>query len=154
MSRRARERTILELIHEQDIHSQAELVKALEFRGLDVTQATVSRDMKRLGLVKLPLSGGKARYAAPEEAVLPPPDSVEATLRSACEQFVTEVGNCEALLLVKTLNGRANAVAIAIDEARIPEVAGTIAGDDTLLIVLRRGEDRLTLLATLQDMLR
>lgn len=153
MNRRARERTILEIVREREVHSQAELVKALEIRGLEVTQATVSRDMKRLGLIKLPIAGGRARYAAPQEAILAPSDSVAAALRSACDQFVTEVAPCDTILLVKTLVGRANAVAIAIDEARIGEVAGTIAGDDTILVILRKAEDKDRVLELLQQQL-
>jgi transcriptional regulator of arginine metabolism len=142
MNRALRERLILELVSSQPVHTQHQLVQALRQRGLRVTQATVSRDVKRLGLVKVLDREGHYRYAPAQAAREQAPPAARAKLLAAFREFVTGVDWGEALVLVKTLSGRANAVAAAIDEARMPEVAGTVAGDDTILVVVRRTEDR------------
>jgi transcriptional regulator of arginine metabolism len=140
VNRAARERTIREIVAAQPIGTQQELARALARRGVAVTQATVSRDAKRLGLVKTSNPQGSYRYAVANGAPANP--STEENLRNAFREFVTAVENGEAFFLVKTLPGRANAVGIAIDEACRPELAGTIAGDDTILVLVRRGRDR------------
>lgn len=145
MNRRSRHRAILEIVHAHPVHSQAELAAELGRRGLQATQATVSRDVRQLGLLKLPVPGGGARYVAPDD--LPPPaerlaDDRNDSLRDACRQFVTEIDSGAALVVLKTLTGRANAVAVAIDECRFPEIVGTLAGDDTILLIVRRPADR------------
>lgn len=137
--RKARQRAILEIVDERAIHNQAELVAALEDRGLDATQATVSRDVRALGLVKVPVAGGGARYARPGSA--PEVDDPTEQLRDVAG-FVLGLDEGGGLLLVKTPSGHANAVAVAIDGCRFPEVAGTIAGDDTILVVTRKAADR------------
>lgn len=141
MSRQLREHRILEIVQRRPIRTQEELVRALEEEGFEVTQATVSRDIKRLGLVKIPDRDGY-RYAPPAALVGPPPTAAEEQLRQAFAEFVLGVEAGEALLVVKTRAGGANAVAVVLDAARLPEVAGTIAGDDTILVVLRRAADR------------
>ena len=141
MNRAARERTIREIVAEQPIGTQEDLARALARRGVRVTQATVSRDVKRLGLVKLADAGGAYRYAVANGSATANPSTQE-NLRNAFREFVTAIENGEAFFLVKTLPGRANAVGIAIDEARRPELAGTIAGDDTILVLVRRARDR------------
>ena len=141
MNRAARERTIREIVTAHPIGTQEELARALARRGVRVTQATVSRDVKRLGLVKLSDAGGAYRYAVANGAPAANA-STEENLRNALREFVTSLENGEAFFVVKTLPGRANAVAIAIDEARRPELAGSIAGDDTILVLVRRARDR------------
>ena len=141
MNRAARERTIRQIVTAQPIGTQEELARALARRGVSVTQATVSRDVKRLGLVKTSDARGAYRYAVANGAAAANP-STEENLRNAFREFVTSLENGEAFFLVKTLPGRANAVGIAIDEARRPELAGTIAGDDTILVLVRRARDR------------
>ncbi|MER3456874.1 MAG: arginine repressor [candidate division GAL15 bacterium] len=142
MNRAQRERLILEIISAQAVQTQQELVHALRRRGLRVTQATVSRDVKRLGLVKVPDAQGRYRYAPPEGLREVTAPAAQEKLASAFREFVTGVDWGEGLVLVKTLSGRANAVAAAIDEARMPEIAGTVAGDDTIVVVVRRAGDR------------
>jgi transcriptional regulator of arginine metabolism len=141
VNRPARERTIREIVTAQPIGTQEELARALARRGVAVTQATVSRDVKRLGLVKTSDAHGAYRYAVANGAPASSP-STEENLRNAFREFVTALENGEAFFLVKTLPGRANAVGIAIDEARRPELAGTIAGDDTILVLVRRARDK------------
>ena len=141
MNRAAREKTIREIIAARPVRTQEDLAQALARRGVKVTQATVSRDVKRLGLVKLSDARGAYHYAAANGAAAANP-STEENLRNAFREFVTSLENGEAFFLVKTLPGRANAVGIAIDESRRPELAGTIAGDDTVLVLVRRAQDR------------
>jgi transcriptional regulator of arginine metabolism len=141
MNRTARERAILEIVASHPGATQEVLVRELGRRGAPVTQATVSRDVKRLGLVKVADREGAYRYAVANGASPGSPSSAE-NLRNAFREFVTGVDTGEAFFLVKTLPGRANAVGIAIDEARRPELAGTIAGDDTILVLVRRARDR------------
>ena len=141
MSRRVREQAILELIDAEPVGNQDEIVDRLRGRGIPATQATVSRDIKRLGLVKTPAGGGGYRYAAP--AVRPrSPQRGRRQLKIMSEQFLTKVEPGGALLVLKTLSGRANALAVALDEARLEEIVGTIAGDDTILVIARDARDR------------
>ncbi len=153
MTRQRRERAILEIVRSRPVATQAELVRALRQQGLRVTQATVSRDLKRLGLVKVVGPDGTYHYALPDAVRATPTPAAHENLRAAFRAFVTEVDQGEAIVLVKTLSGRANAVAIALDEARIPEIAGTVAGDDTILVVVRRNADRPRVIRILQDLL-
>ncbi len=153
MTRQERERAILEIVRSRPVATQAELVAELRRRGLRVTQATVSRDLKRMGLVKVAGPDGTYHYAPPDALRTTPPPAAWENLRAAFRAFVTEVDQGEAIVLVKTLSGRADAVAIAIDEARIPEIAGTVAGDDTILVVVRRVKDRPRVVRALRELL-
>jgi transcriptional regulator of arginine metabolism len=142
VSRRVREQAILELIDAEPVGNQDEIVDRLRARGIAATQATVSRDVKRLGLVKAPAGGaGGYRYAAP---ALRPRSTQRGRrqLKIACEQFLTKIEPGGALLVLKTLSGRANALAVALDECRLDEIVGTIAGDDTILVIARDPRDR------------
>lgn len=141
MNRPARERAILEIISSHPVGTQDELARELARRGVAVTQATVSRDVKRLGLVKVAGADGGYRYAVNGVTGEARP-SADENLRTAFREFVTGLDSGEAFFVVKTLPGRANAVGIAIDEVRRPEVAGTIAGDDTILVIVREVRDR------------
>ena len=151
LSRRAREQAISEIVDDGVVSNQTTLVDLLRERGFEVTQATVSRDIKRLGLIKRPARHGGYRYAAPGTAS-PSAQRTQRQLRSACEEFVTKIEIGHSILVLKTLNGRANAVAVALDECHLPEVVGTLAGDDTILIVARDGRDRGKLIQMLESM--
>jgi transcriptional regulator of arginine metabolism len=141
VSRRVREQAILELIESEEVSNQDEIVERLRARHIQATLATVSRDVKRLGLVKTQAGGGGYRYAAP--AVRPrSTQRGRRQLKVACEQFLTKVEPGGALLVLRTLTGRANALAVALDECRLDEIVGTIAGDDTILVIARDQRDR------------
>ncbi len=131
-----RTRKIREIITQQSIETQADLVAALRRGGIRVTQATISRDMKRLGLVKVPSSNGGYRYALPGASPSPAPEAAE-HLRSVFAEFVTGIESALDLILVKTEPGGAQPVAQAIDDMRWRDVAGTVAGEDTILLVPR-----------------
>lgn len=131
MTKRERHAAILELVREQRVTSQEALRELLAHRGFEVAQATLSRDIHELRLVKVPDAEGVAHYTLPEEWELTPPLQ---RLLSTLYLSADGVGN---LLVVKTLTGGAPPVALAIDWEEWPEVLGTIAGDDTILIILR-----------------
>lgn len=134
MSKRERHGTLLDVIREHRVTSQEILRELLNERGFDVTQATVSRDIRELRLVKVPGAEGTPHYTLPEEwENTPPLETLLPTLFLSAEG----TGN---LLVVKTMTGGAQAVALAIDWEEWPEVLGTIAGDDTILIILRDAE--------------
>ena len=149
MSRHTREQAILEVIEANVVHNQAQLVGLLQARGIDTSQTTVSRDIKRLGLIKRPARGAY-RYAAPETVA--GRRRGRQHLRSACEQFLTKISSGESLLVLRTLTGRANALAVAIDECGIAEITGTLAGDDTVLLVMRETKDRVKVREMLEEM--
>jgi transcriptional regulator of arginine metabolism len=132
MTKRARHQAILELVGEYRIASQENLRELLVTRGVDVTQATLSRDIRELRLVKVPDAEGGMVYKLPPEVwdQTPPLRRLLATLFVSAEG----VGN---LLVIKTMTGGAQPVGSALDWEEWPEVLGTVAGDDTILIILR-----------------
>lgn len=148
MSRLQRQQAILRVVSDHSVRSQRDLIAHLEAEGHNATQATVSRDVRQLGLVKLPLPEGGSQYGLPgkSEATLPSDDE----LRQACQQFVTSVGPASAMVVIKTQSGHANAAAIAFDRAQLPEVVGTLAGDDTVLVLLDSEESQKALLQRLR----
>jgi transcriptional regulator of arginine metabolism len=132
MNRAERQAAIQRLIHEQPISTQTELAEALGREGHDVVQTTVSRDVHELGLVKLRDAKGRLVYAFPEDATGFDEDVADAVARWALT--VEPSGN---LVVVTTPYGYAQALAQAIDVARHPQIAGTVAGENTILLVAR-----------------
>ena len=132
MNRAERQAAIQRLIREQAISTQTELAEALRREGHDVVQTTVSRDVHELGLVKVRHRSGRLAYAFPEDAAGFDEDVAEALARWAL--IVEPSGN---LVVVTTPYGYAQALAQAIDVARHPYVAGTVAGENTILVVAR-----------------
>ncbi len=130
MSKLVRHKRITELIGNEAIYTQEDLRNQLRRSGIHVNQATLSRDLRELGLVKT--VNGYALPAA-EEAGGPPLPAVEHLLR----EFVVDVREAENLLVLKTTPGSAQPVAAALDSSDWPELVGTIAGDDTILIVTK-----------------
>lgn len=147
--RRARERAILRIIDERPIRTQGELVSALGREGFDVTQATVSRDIQRLGIVKLRANGG-SRYARPGPET-PAPVS-RRVLEIALREFAVGIDSGDALLSIRTQSGCANAVAVAIDESELGGVVATLAGDDSILVLCRSTVDRTGLMGELKEL--
>lgn len=150
VSRRARERAILEIIEDWPIRTQDDLVRALEGRGFEVTQATISRDLRRLGLVKLRDVEGRSRYAAPGPDQAAPVS--RRVLQTALREFATDIMTGDALVVIRTQSGCANAVAVAIDEADLDGVVATLAGDDTIFVLLASREDRPSVLDELEEL--
>ncbi|HEY8421261.1 MAG TPA: arginine repressor [Thermoclostridium sp.] len=124
---------ILEIIENYDIETQDELVAKLKEHGMDVTQATVSRDIKELRLVKVTNAEGKARY----KAMSNDSNVISDRLLTILREGHVSIDYANNILVIKTLPGMAQAVASAIDSLGWPEIVGTIAGDDTIMIVTR-----------------
>jgi transcriptional regulator of arginine metabolism len=130
-----RQAAILELVRRDQIASQETLRQRLLERGFDVTQATLSRDIKELGLVKRAAGG----YQAPGGESRPAA-TAEATLRRTAREFLRSWEVVQNLIVLRTDPGRAQNLAVDIDRANLPEIAGTIGGDDTILVVTRDPE--------------
>lgn len=133
MSRRERERAILEIVADRVVKTQAELAEALAERGHEVTQSTVSRDVRRLGLVKVPLPEGGVRWTRPDPGEAPP--AAGRRLDRLLREEVRRVEPGGALLALGTPPGSAGAVAAALDAADLPGLVATLAGDDTVLVL-------------------
>jgi transcriptional regulator of arginine metabolism len=131
--KRLRQTAILDLVERERVHSQERLRERLAARGFSVTQATLSRDIKELGLVKRSADG---TYQRPNGTVSPTP-AAESTLRRSAREFLRSWEQVQNLLVLKTDPGRAQILAIDIDQALLEGVAGTIGGDDTILVVAR-----------------
>jgi transcriptional regulator of arginine metabolism len=128
MSKTARHKAILNLLDEGPVESQETLQQRLERRGFEVGQATLSRDINELKLVK-----GRDGYRRAGESF--GPESVLPSVMHLARQFVIEMRQAQNLLVVKTTVGSAQPVAAALDASHWPEVIGTIAGDDTVLVI-------------------
>ena len=128
-----RQAAILELVRRESIASQETLRQRLVERGFDVTQATLSRDIKEIGLVKRAAGG----YQAPGTEPVRQPATAEATLRRTAREFLRSWEVVQNLIVLRTDPGRAQNLAVDIDRAALPEIAGTIGGDDTILVVTR-----------------
>jgi transcriptional regulator of arginine metabolism len=129
--KKARQGRILGIARKRPVRSQEELSSLLKQEGIGVTQATLSRDIRELGLVKV-----RGSYQLPGDvASIPSNDAV----RRAFEQFVIQTGLSGNIVIIKTAPGNAHSVGVVLDAAQWPEVMGTIAGDDTIFVLLRNG---------------
>jgi len=127
---------IRQIVDHEPVHSQEELRKRLQTMGFDVTQATLSRDIKELGLMKRAADG--AYQAAGANATVPSSAAAAAVaLSRALGEFLLSAEVAQQLVVVRTGPGQAQLLAIAVDRAQLPDVIGTIAGDDTILVICR-----------------
>lgn len=131
-----RQAKILELIKNHVIETQEELAEALARHGIPVTQATVSRDIKELQLNKIPVGDGRYRYAMSDEM---PPTSWDKR-RRILQDSILSVDFSENIIIVKALPGTASGVGLAIDNLGWPEMIGSVAGDDTVMCVIKPKE--------------
>lgn len=128
---------IREIISQRDIETQDELVDELRSAGFQVTQATVSRDIKELLLIKVPTDDGGYKYSLPTDQRYNPMQKLKRVLM---DNFV-QIDYSGNLVVMKCMPGTANSVAALIDNIEWPQVMGTISGDDTILIICRESED-------------
>lgn len=149
MNKAQRHLKIREIISQYDIETQDELVDKLREAGFHVTQATVSRDIKELHLVKVPTPDGRYKYSLPVDLRTNPQQKLK---RMLVDSFVS-IDHAENLIVLKTLPGNAQAVAALIDSLDWPEIMGTIAGDDTILIICKEKEKTGELARRFLDML-
>lgn len=131
---------IREIITQQEIETQDELVEALRAAGFQVTQATVSRDIKELTLIKVPMDDGRYKYSMPTDQRYNP---VQKLKRALVDSFV-HIDYTGNLVVIKCLPGTANSVAVLIDNMEWAEIMGSICGDDTILIICRTEENSIT----------
>lgn len=129
-----RQLKILELVAESEIHTQEELSAALKESGFNATQATISRDIKELHLQKIPGKTGGTHYAVNQDR-LRGESQTRDKYRSVLHQVLTSAVPAGNIGVVKTLSGTANAAAAALEAIRIENIIGTLAGDDTLLVL-------------------
>jgi transcriptional regulator of arginine metabolism len=127
-----RQSIVLDLIDREAITSQEQLRERLRERGIEVTQATLSRDIRDLGLVKR-AGDGAYRRAAPGDAAADP----RLTLRRAVAEFLRRIEAVQQLVVMRTDPGQAQSLAVALDRAHRADVVGTIGGDDTILVICR-----------------
>ena len=135
MDKYERQGAIMRLVEERRLATQSELAEALRDEGYEVVQTTVSRDVAQLGLVKARDEQGRLVYALPQAADLSRLEELTTAIRRWTLR-ITASGN---LVVVHTPSGYANALARALDEARLPEIAGTVAGDDTIFVAAAEG---------------
>ena len=145
ISKKARQAKIFEIISGHSVESQESLTALLRDDGMDVAQATVSRDIRELGLVKV-----RGRYqaaVAPQQPAFSP-----AALKSALTQFVIRTDTAGNILVIRTASGNAHSVCVALDAVEWPEVVGTIAGDDTIFVLARDPEECGKLLKRIREL--
>lgn len=128
-----RQSAILDVVGQEAVRSQEQLRQRLAARGFDVTQATLSRDIKELGLLKRSSDGA---YQPAADNTTSPANALD-TLSRALAEYLINIEQVQQLVVLKTGAGQAQLLALTIDRSRLPEVAGTLAGDDTILIIAR-----------------
>lgn len=145
-----RQVAIIDIIEKMHIETQEELAEALRQRGIKVTQATVSRDIKELRLLKVLTPMGTYKYATADKAENGLSDRF---IRMLAESLLS-VSASENLIVAKTLNGSANVAAEALDSLHWPEILGSIAGDNTILLIIRSREDVPGVVSRIQEMMK
>lgn len=146
MSKFDRQGAILRLVQEQSLSTQEEVAEALRGKGYDTVQTTVSRDIAQLGLVKVRDAEGKLVYSLPGAADL---DRLS-ELTSALRRWALSLEPSDNVLVIRTPPGHANALARALDAAGLSDVIGSVAGDDTIMIITRQGVPATALAAELR----
>lgn len=146
MNKKERHNLILKVILENEIATQEELTDSLSSLGLEVSQATLSRDINDLGLIKVSGKEKKSIYVKPFTVVNHISENIIELFRRVTVSMVV----ANNLLIVKTIEGNGSSVGMAVDQMKIPEILGTIAGDDTLLIVAKNNGDAEKILKSLK----
>ena len=129
-----RQKRIQDIILRESVSTQAELVKLLAKEGVQVTQATVSRDINELRLVRVPIGKGRHRYALAQYGG---DSDIEEQLSRLFQSFVQDVDRGENILVIRTADGHASGVALLLDRWKRDEIVGTLAGEDTILVIAR-----------------
>ena len=146
-----RQAMILEIIAQENIETQEQLLTRLQARGLRCTQATISRDIKQLHLVKEPAGQGVYKYAVSGNRTTL---NVAAKLRTIFRECIVSIDYAQNIVVVKTMAGLANAAAAALDGMNVPYMVGTLAGDDTAFLLMRDTESARTFCEEIHEMLR
>ncbi len=148
--KRERHEVVVDLINKYDIETQEELAAYLRQEGFDVTQATVSRDIRELKLAKISAGGGRQKYI-----ILSGDDTDlgDKYIRVLRDGFVS-MNMAQNILVIKTVQGMAMAVAAAVDAMKLPEIVGCIAGDDTIMAAIKTVEDTRAVMEKLEDIIK
>ncbi len=149
-SKESRQRLIAELVEDEFISTQAEIAEHLARRGIKVTQATISRDVTELRLVRLPAGSGRHRYRA---TPLTQQEDVIGELRQRFRLFVRDLDRGENVIVVSTDEGHASGIAYVLDKLDRDEIVGTLAGQNTILVVARSSAQAQTLLDEFEELL-
>lgn len=145
-----RQAMILEIIAQENIETQEQLLTRLQARGLRCTQATISRDIKQLHLIKEPVGQGVYKYAVSgNRATL----NVAAKLRTIFRECIVSIDYAQNMVVIKTMPGLANGACSALDNMDMNDIVGSLAGDDTALLVMRNTEAAELLCQEIKDML-
>lgn len=148
--KRERHEVVVDLINKYDIETQEELAAYLKQEGYDVTQATVSRDIRELNLSKISAGNGRQKY------IILSNDSTELGdkyIRVLRDGFIS-MNMAQNILVIKTVQGMAMAVAAAVDAMKLPEIVGCIAGDDTIMAAIKTVEDTRAVMEKLENILQ
>lgn len=146
-----RQSRILEIIKSEPIETQEQLQHRLSEMGIACTQATISRDIKQLHLIKEPIGQGKYRYAI---SIQRNRLNIADKLRTIFRESIVNVDYAQNIVVLKTMSGLANAAAAALDSMRISYVVGSLAGDDTVLLILRDTESARNFCDEIHEMLK
>lgn len=146
-----RQKMILDIIAQEVVETQEQLLSLLQERGFSGTQATISRDIKQLHLVKAPAGQGKYRYAVSDHGAK---IHVADKLQTIFRESIVNVDYAQNLVVIHTMSGLANGAAAALDGMKIDQLLGTLAGDDTVLLIMRNTESAAELAISVKSMLR
>jgi transcriptional regulator of arginine metabolism len=146
-----RHEMILQILSKENIETQEELAERLRVHGIEATQATISRDIKELRLQKTLIENGRYRYAAPAKTFEP---DIDDRLRTIFKESVISVDYAKNIVVIRTLPGLADAACSAIDAMRHDTIVGTLAGDDTAMIVVRDDTDAVEFSRKVTELMR
>ena len=146
-----RQNRILEIIELENVETQEQLQQRLQEQGVVCTQATISRDIKQLHLVKEPVGQGKYRYTV---SVQRSRLNVADKLRGIFRESIVSIDNAQNIVVIKTMSGLANAAAAAVDSMNVPYMVGSLAGDDTAFLVMRDTESAKSFCEEVHEMLK
>ena len=151
MMKNDRQNHLLQIISEESIETQEQLLERLQSRGIKSTQATISRDIKELHLIKEPAGQGRYRYAVSTHRTKL---NFADRLRTIFRESLLSVDYAQNIVVIKTMPGLAHGAASALDGMTISEMVGTLAGDDTVMIVMRNTESAAAFVTEIKEMLR
>ena len=146
-----RQRRILEIIERENVETQEQLQQRLQEQGVVCTQATISRDIKQLHLVKEPVGQGKYRYTVSSQRSRL---NVADKLRSIFRESIVSIESAQNIVVIKTMSGLANGAAAAVDSMNVPYMVGSLAGDDTAFLVMRDTESAKNFCEEVHEMLK
>ena len=146
-----RQRLILEIVERESIDTQEQLQQRLQEQGITCTQATISRDIKQLHLIKEPVGQGRYRYTVSSQRNRL---NVADKLRSIFRESIVSVDYAQNIIVIKTMAGLANAAAAALDSMSIADMVGSLAGDDTALLVMKDTESARGFCEEIHEMLK